>query len=184
MKAETLYMAIGDMDESYIAQAHLRKYRRVRPVRIAVAACLAAAVLGAMLLTRSFHREDPVEGTAATEYAFSQRYHYGIAEGPFSDYFPGMVIDAAKIGSKLGETTVMAGWQNAEFQWMTTETLRAEVYEIQGIATETAVALKFLDQGEALTLTHYYVQLNPEADLSAVSEYVIRDWMPDNAGEE
>ena len=47
------------------------------------------------------------------------------------------------------------------------------MYEITGIDSGIAVALKFIDQGEAVTTTHYYVIMNPNADLTAVEDYII-----------
>ncbi len=55
----------------------------------------------------------------------------------------------------------------------TSEKLRGEIYSITGISNDVAVALKFLDKGEAVTTTHYYVILNPGADLTPVAEYII-----------
>ena len=69
-------------------------------------------------------------------------------------------------------------------KWGRSETLRGEVYEIIGISSETAAALKFIDQGEAVTTTHYYVILNPAADLSSVEEYTIAPILPNSGGNE
>ena len=51
--------------------------------------------------------------------------------------------------------------------------LRGEVYTINGVSNDVAVALKFLDKGEAVTTTHFYVLLNPAADLTPVEAYRI-----------
>ena len=58
------------------------------------------------------------------------------------------------------------------------------MYEITGIDGGIAVALKFIDQGEAVTTTHYYVIMNPTADLTAVEDYVIAPITPNNPGDE
>ena len=55
---------------------------------------------------------------------------------------------------------------------------------INGVSSDVAVALKFLDKGEAVTTTHYYVILNPNADLSIVEEYIITPIVPNNPGDE
>ena len=47
-----------------------------------------------------------------------------------------------------------------------------------------AVAIKFLDKGDGVTDTHYYVIMNPEADLSVVEEYIIDSITPNTSGEE
>jgi len=44
--------------------------------------------------------------------------------------------------------------------------------------------LKFIDQGEAVTTTHYYVIMNPRADLAPVAEYIITPITSNNPGEE
>ena len=70
--------------------------------------------------------------------------------------------------------------------------LATAVAEKLGVAVEfvevdwsnLAAALKFLDKGDAVTTDHYYVILNPQADLTAVSDYVIPDWTPNNPGDE
>ena len=99
-------------------------------------------------------------------------YDYGISNGAFATYINGKVIDFEKVGTKLESVTVIGGWKNESREWISAENLNAEVYEITGIDKGIAVALKFIDQGEAVTTTHYYVMMNPGADLSIVEEYV------------
>jgi hypothetical protein len=90
----------------------------------------------------------------------------------------GKVIDESKIGVKIEDVTLTAGWKNSEGEWIRVEHLRGELYLIEGISPETAVALKFLDKGEAVTTTHYYTILNPDADLSSMQEYYITPLLP------
>ena len=94
------------------------------------------------------------------------------------------MIDAEKIGAKIESVTVTGGWKNEAGDWLSTEALDAEVYEITGIDGGIAVVLKFIDQGEAVTTTHYYVMVNPAADLSVVEEYVRDPIVPNNPGDE
>ena len=106
-----------------------------------------------------------------------RRYFYEVDEGPFSTYDRGKVISDNKVGEKISDVTVTAGWEKWVGRELTetisTENLRAEVYTIDGISNDIAVALKFIDKGEAVTTTHYYVIMNPEADLTAVEDYKI-----------
>lgn len=119
------------------------------------------------------------------EAALSEAYFYNVSEGVFSTYILcGKVISEDKIGSKIDDVSVSAGWKNNANEWLTTETLRAEVYLINDISKDVAVALKFIDKGDALTTTHYYVIMNPEADLTPVKDYLIRPLEPNNAGDE
>lgn len=114
-----------------------------------------------------------------------ESYVYEIEEGYFSSYMAGKVIEETRIGNKIEDVTVYAGWRNnTDGTMLSQENLRGEVYSIQEVSTDVAVALKFLDKGEALTTTHYYVILNPDADLSAVSEYVIVPFAPNHPGDE
>jgi hypothetical protein len=103
-----------------------------------------------------------------------ESYVYRVEEGVYSAYASGKVIEESRIGEKLEDVSVMGGWRNnSDGTWISQEQLRAEVYAIRDISHEVAVALKFLDQGDALTTTHYYVIMNPAADLTAVADYVI-----------
>ena len=141
-------------------------------------------VLAALMLLCSGCGAKPTKAAATTTFVFiGERYVYRITEGAFSGYVGGKVIEADKLGEKLGAFMVEAGWeQNGEKR--SGEALRAEVYAIKGILGEVAAALKFLDKGDAVTTDHYYVILNPQADLTAVSDYVIPDWTPNNPGDE
>ena len=103
-----------------------------------------------------------------------ESYVYRVEKGVYSAYASGKVIEESRIGEKLEDVSVMGGWRNnSNGTWISQEQLRAEVYAIRDISRDVAVALKFLDQGDALTTTHYYVILNPAADLTAVADYVI-----------
>lgn len=105
-------------------------------------------------------------------------YVYRVEEGVYSAYASGKVIEESRIGEKLEDVSVMGGWRNnSDGTWISQEQLRAEVYAIRDISREVAVALKFLDQGDALTTTHYYVIMNPAADLTAVADYVIHTYI-------
>ncbi|MBE6763853.1 MAG: hypothetical protein E7553_05840 [Ruminococcaceae bacterium] len=111
-------------------------------------------------------------------------YDYYVDNGAFSSYMNGKVINESKLGNKLDEVTVTAGWKATDGTWLSKEYLRAELYSITGVASDVAVALKFLDKGEAITTSHYYVIMNPVADLSSVEDYVIDPIAPNASGEE
>ena len=111
------------------------------------------------------------------EFGYESRYFYKVDEGDFSTYIGGKVINKDKLGEKISDVTVTAGWETWVGEKLTetvsTENLQAEVYLINGVSNDVAVALKFIDKGEAVTTTHYYVILNPDTDLSSVKEYII-----------
>ncbi len=177
MKSERLYEAIGDMEETYVNEAHAWSCRPHWHKWGVVVACLAL-----LLLAVTFHlpmKEEavmPLPSEEATH--FSEAYFYHIDDGAFASYMSGKVIDESKIGEKIQDVTLTAGWRNNAGDWLTTEHLRGEIYLISGISKEIAVALKFLDKGDALTITHYYTILNPQADLSSVLEYYITPLLP------
>ena len=128
--------------------------------------------------------EGAVNEGGVEEGKLEKYYDYGINSGAFATYISGKVIDAEKIGAKLESVTVTGGWKNEAGEWISTEALNAEVYAIEGVSNDVAVALKFIDQGEAVTTTHYYVIMNPNADLSAVEDYIIAPIVPNNPGDE
>ena len=135
--------------------------------------------------TTAANNDSTTKPVTGHEAVLSEAYFYNVSEGVFSTYILcGKVISEDKIGNKIDDVSVSAGWKNNANEWLTTETLRAEVYLINDISKDVAVALKFIDKGDALTTTHYYVIMNPEADLTPVKDYLIRPLEPNNAGDE
>ena len=134
--------------------------------------------------TSATNNDSTTQSGGAIEIIFAENYVYNVSDGEFSTYVSGKVISEDKIDYKIADVSVSAGWKNSFDEQLTTETLRAEVYLIKGISKDVAVALKFIDKGDALTTTHYYVIMNPEADLTPVKDYLIRPLEPNNAGDE
>lgn len=139
---------------------------------------------GTMTTSPTTHNENATQPVTGNEAVFSEIYVYNVSEGEFSTYVSGKVISENNIESKIGDVSVSAGWKNSFGEWLTTETLRAEIYLISDISRDVAVALKFIDKGDALTTTHYYVIMNPESDLTSVKEYLIAPIQPNNIGDE
>ncbi len=143
--------------------------------------CL-CAILGIGAWQGGLFETEPTPGVDAGELTPAESYVYEIVDGQFAEYIGGKVIAEDKIGHKLADVSLVAGWKNTpDGEWISQEALRGEVYSIEGISNGVAVALKFLDQGEAVTTTHYYVIMNPDADLSAVEDYIITSDIADNA---
>ena len=134
--------------------------------------------------TTATNNDSTTQPAIGNESAFSETYVYNVSDGKFSTYVSGKVISEDKIDYKIADVSVAAGWKNSFDEQLTTETLRAEVYLIKGISKDVAVALKFIDKGDALTTTHYYVIMNPDADLTSVKEYLIAPHEPNNNGDE
>ena len=134
--------------------------------------------------TTTTNNDNTTQPAIGNESAFSEAYVYNVSDGEFSTYVSGKVISEDKIDSKFDVVSVSAGWKNSFGEWLTAETLRAEVYLINGISKDVAVALKFIDKGDALTTTHYYIITNPEVDLTTVEEYLIIPLEPNNTGDE
>lgn len=126
------------------------------------------------------NNDSTTQPAIGNESAFSETYVYNVSDGKFLTYVSGKVISEDKIDYKIADVSVAAGWKNSFDEQLTTETLRAEVYLIKGISKDVAVALKFIDKGDALTTTHYYVIMNPDADLTSVKEYLIAPLEPNN----
>ena len=134
--------------------------------------------------TTATNNDSTTQPAIGNESAFSETYVYNVSDGNFSTYVSGKVISEDKIDYKIADVSVAAGWKNSFDEQLTTETLRAEVYLISGISKDVAVALKFIDKGDALTTTHYYVIMNPDADLTSLKEYLIAPLEPNNNGDE
>lgn len=164
-----------DLVESYTRQKDALRQKNKKNSGVwlrfgALAACL-LLIVGAVIavpLLRS--GEDPflMGGNPNTDYSgelqLEKYYDYGIDTGTFSSYVGGNVISKDRIGNKIESVVVTAGWKNEAGDWMGTESLNAEVYAINGVESDVAAALKFLERGEAVTTTHYYVILHPNAE--------------------
>lgn len=190
MKEEIMRRAIGDIDDTLIEGAEKEeKKMKKNTVWIkwtAIAAALAVLTAAAVLtLPLMFKNVTPVESTDTPtvngieggdntkEAVFEKGYTYSVDEGKYSSYVKGKVINEKYVGGKLEDVTVTAGWMDADKKMLTEEHANAEIYEISGVPTDTAVAIKFLDKLEAQVTTMYYVIMNPDADLTPVQSYVI-----------
>ena len=89
--------------------------------------------------------ENTTQPITGNEAVFSKSYVYNVSDGEFSTYISGKVIAEEKTGNKIDDVSVSAGWKNSFGEWLTSETLRAEVYLISDISKDVAVALKFID---------------------------------------
>ena len=204
MTNKDLYQAFGGIDPKMIEAAapaeKVQKHKsNIRMRWGAIAACFAVVVASIMVMMPMLFEGDspmpPVDVDASSggytvgettdaENALEKYYDYGIDDGIFASYIGGKVIDADKIGDKLDSVTVTAGWKNRAGEWISTETLNAEVYAIEYVERNVAVALRFIDKGEAVTTTHYYVIINSDADLSSVEEYVREPIIQNNPDDE
>jgi hypothetical protein len=76
------------------------------------------------------------------------------------------------IGEKLDEIKVRTGWY---VYYNDTETdvvtVKAEVYELRGVSTDAAVAVKYLEKGTAKTTEHFYAALNTEYKFSTLQSF-------------
>ena len=200
MKTPRIANALNQVDEDIVSgAARAKKVKKNNWLKWgSIAACF-VVMLAAMLtvMPMLFEEDSPVvppdngpvnEGavndSGIAEGKLEKYYDYEITSGAFVTYINGKVIDAEKIGAKLESVTVTGGWKNEAGEWISTEALNADVYAIEGVSSDVAVALKFVDQGEAVTTTHYYVIMNPNADLTAVEDYIIAPIVPNNPGDE
>lgn len=195
MKIPRIANAMGYIDDDLITTVERKKQVKHNPwlkcgsfIASFAVLLIVAAVIVPMLSDNGNITSSTDNGNVTTsvdnEYAYEKGYFYNVTDGVFSTYVGGKVISEDKIGNKIADVSITAGWKNSKNEWLSTETLRGEVYSINSISSKTAVALKFIDKGEAVTTTHYYVIMNPNADLTAVKDYIIAPVTPNNPGNE
>ena len=161
MKSRRIVNAMNHIDDDLISEA-VNETTRKKSALIkwsAVAACFVVIIVSISLVgPMLFGKDDPIVDIGGTgeEGVLVKYYDYKINDGEFADYIGGEVISEGMIGKKIDTITVTGGWKNAAGEWLSTERLTADVYEIDGVPREIRVALKFKDKGEALTTTHYY----------------------------
>lgn len=186
MKTPRIVNAIGHINDDLVSGANRAKAVKKKSWLKwgSFAACFTIMLMAVATIAPMMFNDAP-DLPIDQEGIYEKGYFYGIDAGDFSTYVGGKVIAEDKIGNKISDASVTAGWRNAVGEWTSeTEKLRGEVYTINGISKEVAVALKFIDEGEAVTTTHYYVIMNPDADLFAVEDYVIKPDAQNNFGDE
>ena len=75
--------------------------------------------------------------TEAPEGAFEKTYYYSLYNSEYSDYISGKVITPDKVGEKIGDATVTAGWKYADGSVPVTEQLRCEITSMRTAARFT-----------------------------------------------
>ena len=192
MKEDIMRQAIGDIDDKLIEGSE--KQQSVKRTRLSwakwgsiAAAFVLVIAMGIMILPGMLKGNDPVvtpntpstggnEGINAGGYVegvFEKGYTYSVDEGKYASYVKGKGIADKYVGEKLEDVTVTAGWTDADGKMLSEEHARAEIYEIEGVSTDTAVAIRFVDELEGENTIMYFVIMNPEADLTPVQPYII-----------
>lgn len=144
-----------------------------------IAVFLAVVMLSTVVGCASKNNADPSgEDISTLPLAWGVRYMYSVDEGKFSAYVSGTAIPDSKIGKKIADVSVTGGLRNNdEMFWLTRETLPGEVYLIDGVSEDVAVALKCTGEADEVNTTHYHALMNPEADLSAVEAYRVSPYV-------
>ena len=201
MNINVLEYAVTNIEDELILEADkspadLAAYRKRKTMKlVSLAASLLLLISGALIYQQK-HRPMPIQNETLSpdtqgipetgEASFpGEQYLYHMTDGPYASYVAGKVIDEALVGEKIGETIVSAAWHYyyGESHVGEEELLKADVYEIKDIPRETAVCIRFLDKGDALTTTHYYVQINMSADPEPVRDYLIGNSSGEPEGE-
>ena len=190
MKTPRIANAVGLIDDDLVIGAanstktvNKNNWLKWSSIAACFAILLAAAAITLPIILKGNDPFPPTD-TEIGEAVYEKGYFYNVDDGIFSTYIGGKVIAEDKIGNMLSNVSVTAGWKNNTGEWIYTEKLQGEVYSINGISNDVAVALKFIDKGEAVTTTHYYVIMNPNADLTPVKDYIIIPISPNNPEDE
>jgi len=190
MKTPRIANAVGLIDDDLVIGAanstktvNKNNWLKWSSIAACFAILLAAAAITLPIILKGNDPFPPTD-TEIGEAVYEKGYFYNVDDGVFSTYIGGKVIAEDKIGNMLSNVSVTAGWKNNTGEWISTEKLQGEVYSINGISNDVAVALKFIDKGEAVTTTHYYVIMNPNADLTPVKDYIIIPISPNNPEDE
>ena len=179
MTNKELYREFGHIDPEMIEAASHTEGAKKTKVWLkwgSIAACLMVILLSvAIMLPLTLGGDDPIPPIVNGEE--KKYYDYGINEGAFTAYIGGNIISEDKIGEKIEAVAVTAGWKNEEGKWVTSETLGAEVYAIEGVASNVAAALKFIEQGEVISVGKYYVIMHPNAEYNGM---LFPDYLQEN----
>lgn len=112
------------------------------------------------------------ESGALVESAFSEIESEKYEKYKLGNCFP-LESGHEFIGKKLDEITVRTGWY-LHFEEKETDvvTVKAEVYEIKGVSTDAAIAIKYLENGASNSTEHYYAAVNTEYGFTTLSDFL------------
>ena len=109
------------------------------------------------------------------EFAFAE-----IVSADYSDYVIGSILPTGQsgsyIGEKLGEVDVRSGWYHrAEGVETDVTIVKAEVYEIGGVSSKAAVAIRYLERCAANSEYYsyiYYIAANKKYEFTTLSAFL------------
>ena len=167
MNREKLSEALENINSTYIEAAG--NYRKKQTSKMnffkwsSLAACFTALMITSVLFIQNVIRaDDAYWSEPMKEHAILEQRKICIINDPtYADYISLRVIDPTYVGEKLSETEVKSFWRNFLLNEDTDfELLRAEIYIIKDVSPDIAVCIRYLDEGDALTTTHYYTYVN------------------------
>ena len=178
MKREKILTALENIDPAYIEGAANYRAEHSAGNRFLKWGTLAAGFV-ILLLTGAFLLKPvpPVDSVYWSEPNIEQgvlekRKLSVINDPAYENYSALRVVDPAYVGEKLGDTEVKSFWRNYLYGEDTdVEFLRAEIYAIRGISPEIAVCIRYLDEGDALTTTHYYTYINTDHKPQSLGDF-------------
>ena len=123
---------------------------------------IASPILWEDILPLLYGSDTDASGVNTEEAVLVEKAFYKIISGSFSEYEKTTTVSEEYIGRKIGTVTVKCGWYNNLFDSERDVCeVKANVYEINGFDSNIAVALKYLEEPTAATLTHYYAFVSP-----------------------
>lgn len=167
MNREKLSEALENINSIYIeSAANYRKKRngasKIMRWGALAASCTILLLTGVLMLNALLPTNDVYWSETLRENAVLEKRKLSVIQDPdYENYISMRVLDSAHIGEKLGNVEVKSFWRNYLLKEDTDfELLRAEIYTIKGISPDIAVCIRYLDEGDALTTTHYYTYVN------------------------
>lgn len=169
MNREKLSEALENINLAYIESAGNYRKKQTPKMNLSkwssLAACFAILMLASVLLIQNAIQADEVYWSESmTENAILEKRKISVINTPdYEHYISLKVIDPDYVGVKLEDTEIRSFWRNYLLNEDTDlELLRAEIYAINGISPDIAVCIRYLDEGDSLTTTHYYTYINTD----------------------
>lgn len=199
MKTNDFFETMGNIDASLIERADKVTVKRRPILKIAaIAAAFALLVTGlavvlpmltrdepggnivgdALVWSNVFGLFDPNMGSGVKEeaIAFERSSFSEIETKKYANYDLGYAFPLDKndefFGGKLDEIKVRTGWRWYDDTETDVVTVKAEVYELRGVSTDAAIAVKYLEKGTSTTTEHYYAALNTEYEFTTLAAFL------------
>ena len=114
-----------------------------------------------------------ISGVTQTPSEMYMRAFCEITSGVYSNYKKGMSIDDSYVEKKIASVKIRTGWfQSWDGKEVDVYEVNAELYEICGVDSKVAVAVKYLEKPIGDSIDRFFVYANVYAEADSIQDFL------------